>query len=203
MNINIRNDSVEISGYVNAVERNSRPLTSRIGKFIERICKGAFSNALKRSDDVHILLNHRWDRDLGSVKQGNLELHEDNIGLHARATVTDTDIVEKARNGELVGWSFGFKDVDVDEGTQDNLLLRMVKELDLVEVSILDRTRTPAYDGTLVMVRAEDDICYYGDDMITDVNVREETVTEHREDVKNIDYSEYEEILKTIKEEKK
>ena len=79
MKINVRADTVEISGYVNAVERNSKPLMSRIGQFIERICKGAFKKAIKRNNDIHILLNHDWNRDLGSTKQGNLELTEDNI----------------------------------------------------------------------------------------------------------------------------
>ena len=31
------------------------------------------------NNDIHILLNHDWDRDLGSTKQGNLELEEDNV----------------------------------------------------------------------------------------------------------------------------
>ena len=110
MKVSIRADSVLIEGYVNAIERDSKPLMSRIGQFIERICKGAFSKALKRNDDVHVLLNHDWTRDLGSTKQGNLELIEDNIGLHARAVITDNDVVQKARNGDLVGWSFGFQD---------------------------------------------------------------------------------------------
>ena len=34
MKIQIREDSVEIEGYVNAIERNSKPLMSRIGKFV-------------------------------------------------------------------------------------------------------------------------------------------------------------------------
>ena len=110
MKIRVKRDYVEIEGYVNAIERNSKPLMSRIGQFIERICKGAFDKALKRNDDVHILLNHDWERDLGSTKKGNLELHEDNIGLHARAKITDEEVIEKARAGQLVGWSFGFQD---------------------------------------------------------------------------------------------
>ena len=57
MKIQIREDSVEIEGYVNAIERNSKPLMSRIGKFVERIKKGAFSRAIKRAEDIHILLN--------------------------------------------------------------------------------------------------------------------------------------------------
>ena len=174
MKVNIRADSVEIEGYVNSVERNSKPLMSRIGRFIERICKGAFKKALKRNDDVHILLNHDWNRDLGSTKKGNLELTEDNIGLHARACITDPDVVQKARNGDLVGWSFGFQDREVDNSTYEGMPYRAVKDLDLFEVSILDRTKSPAYEGTLVTARAEGEeplYHYRGEDFIDDVDV--------------------------------
>lgn len=61
MRINIREDQVEIEGYVNSVERRSKPLMSRIGRFIERICKGAFKKAIERNDNVRILLNHNWE----------------------------------------------------------------------------------------------------------------------------------------------
>ena len=37
MRIEIRNDAVLIDGYVNAVERDSKVLCDRNGKFIERI----------------------------------------------------------------------------------------------------------------------------------------------------------------------
>ena len=156
MKLTIRADQVEIEGYVNAVERDSKPLMSRIGRFIERICAGAFRKSLKRSADVHILLNHDWSRDLGSTSRGNLELEEDNIGLHARSTIYDADVIESARAGNLVGWSFGFYDLDVENAMQDGLPLRKVRDLDLVEVSLLDRTTSPAYVGTLVSVRSED-----------------------------------------------
>lgn len=176
MQINVREDSVEISGYVNAVERNSKPLMSRIGQFVERICKGAFKKAIKRNNDIHILLNHDWDRDLGSTKQGNLELEEDNIGLYARATITDRDVIEKAKRGDLVGWSFGFSDRDVENSLERGIPSRAVKDLDLYEVSILDRTRTPAYDGTLITARAEtNEIHFRGAEFIDDnVNILED-----------------------------
>ena len=156
MKINIREDSVEIEGYVNAVERNSKPLLSRMGKFIERIKAGAFARALKRNDDVHVLLNHDWQRDLGSTKKGNLELNEDNIGLRAKCTITDSEVMEMAKRGDLVGWSFGFYDRDVKNGVENGMLTREVNDLDLEEVSILDRSKVPAYDGTLIMARSED-----------------------------------------------
>ena len=103
MEVRIKDDSVEIAGYVNAIERKSRPLMSRIGRFVERICKGAFKKAIERNDNIRLLLNHDWDRDLGGTKDGNLILTEDNIGLHARATITDQEVIEKARNNSLVG----------------------------------------------------------------------------------------------------
>lgn len=223
MEIRVKEDSVEITGYVNAIERNSKPLMSRVGQFIERICKGAFKKALKRNNDVHILLNHDWNRDLGSTKQGNLELEEDNIGLRVRACITDKDVIEKARNGELVGWSFGFQDRDVENTIERGMPHRAVKDLDLAEVSILDRTKTPAYDGTLIMARDDTkEIHFRGEDFIDEVVLREEMPKEEdkkeldnemknndkeeepkqqEEVVKEIDYSKYENMIKEMKEE--
>lgn len=204
MKVLIRADSVEIDGYVNAVERRSKPLRSRIGQFMERICKGAFKKAIARNDNIRLLLNHDWNRDLGGTKEGTLELIEDNIGLHARAKITDKEVVKKARNGDLVGWSFGFKDRDVDQHDENGMPTRDVKDMDLFEVSILDRSRTPAYDGTLVSVRSEDDIQYRGEPLLTDVEMREEPEDkpeekpEQREE-KVIDYSKYEKMIKEMK----
>jgi HK97 family phage prohead protease len=220
MKINIREDHVEIEGYVNAIERNSKPLMSRVGRFIERICKGAFKNAIKRNDDIHILLNHNWERDLGSTKDGTLELNEDNIGLHARATITDKEVIEKARNGDLVGWSFGFTDRAVDNVVENGIPTRAVKDLDLYEVSILDKAKTPAYDGTLITARSEDaeNIQFRGVDFIDEVNIledkenlnkRQNEASEEQQDRseqqeiveenKTIDYSKYDEIIKEMK----
>lgn len=179
MKINIRQDHVEVEGYVNAVERDSKPLMSRIGQFIERICKGAFGNAIKRNDDIHILLNHDWARDLGSTKQGNLELEEDNIGLKARAKITDPEVIKSARNGDLVGWSFGFQDREVEHRTVDGIINRLVKDLDLFEVSILDRTKVPAYDGTLITARSENnEVQLRGEEFIDKVEVINEELKE-------------------------
>lgn len=136
---------------------------SRIGRFIERICKGAFKKAIQRNDNIRLLLNHNWERDLGGTKDGNLVLTEDNIGLYARATITDKEVIEKARNGSLVGWSFGFNDREVENSVEHGIPTRDVKDLDLYEVSILDRTKTPAYEGTLLSVRSDDNVLYFGE----------------------------------------
>lgn len=175
MKIEIRSDSVTIEGYVNAVERASKPLNSRLGKFVEKICAGAFKRALARAEDVRILLNHDWQKDLGGIKDGNLELEEDNIGLHARATITDPEVIADARNGDLVGWSFGFDDLpDGVEETRDNetgLPFRKVKDLALYEVSLLNRRKSPAYVGTLVNVRDDGSTVYYSEDTEEEVEI--------------------------------
>ena len=206
MDITLREDKVEIEGYVNAVERNSKPLLSRMGKFIERICKGAFKRAIERNDDIHILLNHDWNRDLGSTKKGNLELCEDSIGLKARAIITDPEVIEKAKNGDLVGWSFGFADVDVENGFENGLPTRAIKDLDLYEVSILDREKVPAYEGNLITARSDEKIQYRSEPLLVKLEIKN-TVSKTRADVKSppeniiekIDYSKYEKIIKEIK----
>lgn len=220
MRINIRNDSVEIEGYVNSVERLSKPLNSRIGKFRERIKAGAFRRAIERNDDIHVLLNHDINRDLGSTKQGNLELHEDNIGLRAKATITDADVIEKAKHGDLVGWSFGFKDRDVEPTEENGMYTRNVKDLDLYEVSILDRSKVPAYDGTIIQARDTDGESVQlntGEAMTDDkpevteekpedkpADKAEEEATEKRdipeEKDSKIDYSEWENLIAELKE---
>ena len=175
MKIQIREDSVTIEGYVNAVERASKPLYSRLGRFIEKICAGAFKRALGRAEDVRILLNHDWTRDLGGIKDGNLELEEDNIGLHARATITDPEVIKDARNGDLVGWSFGFDDlpngVEETRDAETGLPFRKVKDLQLYEVSLLNRRKSPAYVGTLVNVRDDGSTILYSEDTEDEVEI--------------------------------
>lgn len=198
MLLTVRNDSVVIEGYVNAVERKSKPLNSRLGRFVEKICKGAFKRALERNKDVAILLNHDWNKEIGSTQEGNLELTEDNIGLRARATITDPEVIEKARNGELIGWSFGFKDKDVETGNENGIFTRSVKDLDLFEVSILDRRKMPAYDGTLVTVRSDEDVLLRSEAFIDDVETRDET-TKSNPKKDDIDYSVYEAMINEMK----
>lgn len=160
MKIEVRNDSVVISGYVNAVERWSKPLRGNLRgmmqRFIEKIKAGVFKNALKRNDNVKVLLNHNPDRELASTKDGTAMLEEDNIGLRAEVTITDPEVVEKARNNKLVGWSFGFYSNTDEVAQRETIATRTVTDMDLVEVSILDDTKSPAYYGTSIETRSED-----------------------------------------------
>lgn len=158
MKIEVRNNTVVIDGYVNAVERLSKPLWGRSGKFVEKVKTGCFSRAIERNNDIKCLLNHNWDRVLGDTLT-NVKLTEDNIGLRFNATIDDSEVVNKALNGELTGFSFGFRDIDVENGVDNDsgLPMRNLKDIELYEVSILDRSKTPAYNGTLVSVRSEEE----------------------------------------------
>jgi len=157
MKIEIRSDSVILDGYVNGVGRLSRTLRSPKGEFREMIVPKTFERALSKGGTVELLFNHLPDRKLGSTSDGNLELREDNIGLRAIATVTDGDVIKKAREGALQGWSFGFHvNKDNWKDGEDGVQTRMVEDIDLMEVSILDKQ--PAYIATSIEARGDDSI---------------------------------------------
>lgn len=199
MRIEIRNDSVILDGYVNVVKRDSRPIPSVRGNFIEQIEPRAFEKALERAENVDLLLNHDKNKHLGSTKEGNVQLFEDNIGLRAIATVTDKDVIEKAENKQLRGWSFGFfANKDRWEDATESVQRRFVEDLDLFEVSIIDNTKRPAYIATSIEQREDQEIVR--ENRATDfkaVTVDESTKeTEKREEP--IDYSKYENIIKSL-----
>lgn len=209
MNIRVTDDKVIIDGYVNAVERLSKPLKDRLGTFVERIKAGAFKRALESADDVRLLINHDWLRDMGGLKDGNLDLSEDAIGLRAHAEITDSKTVADVKSGKIQfrGWSFGFTDREVEQGEENGLTVRNVKDLNLYEVSLIDRSRVPAYDGTLVAVRSADDSerVNISDVTESDIKVRVEEVqpdnADNHADENNgaIDYTKYHNIIEEMK----
>lgn len=205
MRIEIRNDSVILDGYVNAVKRDSRPIPSQRGKFIEQIEERAFQNALDRAQNVDLLLNHDANKHLGSTKEGNLELFEDNIGLRAICTVTDTEVIEKAKNKQLRGWSFGFyTNKDRWEDIEGNMQRRYVEDLDIFEVSIIDNTKTPAYIATSIEQRDNKEVvtenrCNDFKAITIDETTEKINVEEEKEEREVIDYSLYEKEIELLK----
>lgn len=210
MNIRVTDDKVIIDGYVNAVERLSKPLKDRLGTFVERVKAGAFKRALERADDVRILINHDWQRDIGGIKDGNLELSEDAIGLRAHAEITDPKTVADVKSGktQFRGWSFGFTDREVEQGEENGLTVRNVKDLNLFEVSLIDRSRVPAYDGTLVAVRSADDSERVNIADVTESEIKLRVEEKEKPDNKDnhadeesgaVDYTEYHKIIEEMK----
>ena len=155
MNMELRNDgALEISGYVNAVDRYSKELYGQNGKFIEKVEPQTFQRALDKAENVDMLLNHDVRRKLADTSTGTLELREDNIGLYAKAIINDPDVIAEANNGNLKGWSFGFKDNNVQIEECADIQRRTLSDIDLIEVSLL--TIEPAYIATSVQIRSED-----------------------------------------------
>lgn len=155
MKVRIRNDSVFISGYVNAVGRDSKVLLDDDGsEFVEQIAPGTFANALRSATEpVKALRNHDPSLYLGDTET-NLRLTEDSIGLYAELETSDAATVEKARAKKLRGWSFGFIRLNYErEITFAGKDRRIVNEIDLKEVSLLDDEKYPAYTGTSVNAR--------------------------------------------------
>lgn len=192
LKIEVRNDSVTIDGYVNAVERLSRPIKDARGEYREMIKAGAFQRALDKAENVYVLLDHDETRQLASVKEKNADLYEDNIGLRAKVVITDSEVIEKARQGKLRGWSFGFISQSDEFKKSDDCEIRVVSELDLFEVSLIDDRALPCYVGTSVETRTD------GEYLVEKRGGKFEKV-EIIDTPEKADYKEFENRLKNLK----
>lgn len=198
MRIELRADSVLIEGYVNAVARDSRPMRDKgTGqRFVEQIVPGVFKRALGQNE-VDLLLDHDENRKLGST-QTNLTLCEDAIGLKARAEITDPEVIQKARDKKLRGWSFGFYERDAsEEDIPNGMKRRYIEEMQLVEVSLIDEKKVPCYAGTSIETRAE------GKEILTaePLEVRAE-YAQVETPKETIDYSSYKNRIKNLEKER-
>ena len=197
MRVEIRNKSVILDGYVNAVARDSKPMLDENGeKFIEQVTPKAFERAIEKSEDILCLLDHEPTRKLGSTKDGNIKLFEDNIGLRAICEITDGEVIEKAKEQKLRGWSFGFEAVkEHEEAASENLKRRFIDEMNLFEVSIIDDKKVPCYVGTSIETRADSTIkTEFRGREAPSIFMAKQSLNEPQA----IDYSVYENILKQI-----
>ena len=197
MKIEIRNDTAVVSGYVNAVGRDSRPITDVRGKFVEQIEPGAFRASLERSENVDLLLNHDKSNVYASTRDGSLKLTEDSIGLRAEAVLTDAEMIRKARSGEFRGWSFGMYVGDsAMEERAEGIPRRHVKSLNMFEVSLIDKSRIPCYVGTSVECRAD------SEDVLAELRYSEEEpeiVEEERSEPEPVDYSAVDDVISELR----
>lgn len=149
----LENGMARLSGYINVIGDVSKTLRAANGsKFKERIEKGAFKRDLevakKENRNILALLNHNHSRVLGNVQDGTLKLEEDDKGLRFDLETR----AENVQGKEFTGCSFGFFDVGVNTERDRNskMFYRSVKDLELDEVSLLERGYTPAYNQTSV-----------------------------------------------------
>ncbi|MBS5985269.1 HK97 family phage prohead protease [Clostridium sp.] len=153
MKIEIRENGLNLEGYINVSERPSKPLRDSEGQFIEVVREGVMGRAIQRRN-IKLLFNHDWNRELGDTNS-NLQLQEDSIGLRFRAFITDSEVIEKAKRGLLKGCSFGFRALKQTKENVNGVCKRYLEDIELFEVSILDREA--AYSGCLAEIRSLED----------------------------------------------
>ena len=181
-------DSLKVSGYVNRTDQPSRVL-GKSRKFIEKISKGAFSQALaNRSSDIDFLAEHDEKRLLASTRNGSLKLTEDENGLYMEAIITPTswgkDTYQLIKYGLYKNMSFGFRAIkDEWKKIKGNLFERTIRELELFEVSVV---KEPAYLSSTIEARGIN---------VDSVEVPNKEITEERDMNETI-----EEKLKSIEE---
>lgn len=90
---------------------------------------------------------------LGGTKS-NLTLREDAIGLRAHVEIENPEVVQKAKEKRLRGWSFGFATPTEERAERNGMPIRTITDLTLKEVSLIDDTMRPWYPSTTVEVRA-------------------------------------------------
>lgn len=100
MKVEVRAQEIIISGYVNAICRDSRVLELPDGtKYVEQVAEGVFARAINNNPEIFLKLNH--DRVMGSTKDGVLTLKEDNIGLYAGLSSKTKKSCRRQKQGKL------------------------------------------------------------------------------------------------------
>lgn len=192
----LRADGLHISGYINTVMRESRPVITPRGKVNEIIEERAFGRALEKTNNVPMYLDHKENRVLANTNDSTLELREDNIGLHYDVVITDEEVIQNSN--KLKGCSFGMlKVVDSVEERAGKLPLRTIKDLILDHVTLV-LNKLPAYSSTSIELRADDE------EVETEIRTVDDEVTVSDKTVETplketINYSKYENRISEIK----
>lgn len=76
------------------------------------------------------------------------------MGLRAHAEIDDPEVVQKAKEKRLRGWSFGFTRPTEERADRNGMPIRTITDLMLKEVSLIDDTMRPWYPSTTVETRA-------------------------------------------------
>jgi hypothetical protein len=141
----------KIVGYAAVFDKPSEDMG-----FIEYVRKGAFKNALSRSD-ARALFNHDTDTiPLGRQSAGTLVLKEDDNGLYYEITPPDTqsarDLMTSIDRGDIKESSYGFT-VAVDEWdySDKDMVKRTIVEIE--EVFDISPVVFAAFNDTSVALR--------------------------------------------------
>ena len=153
-------------------------LSEDLGGFREKISPGAFKKTLKEAD-VRALWNHDSNYVLGRNKSGTLRLQEDEKGLAIEIDPPNTtwanDLMVSIDRGDVSQMSFGFRTVKDDFEKKNDEIIRILKEVELFDVSPVTY---PAYPQTDVQMRklqdvmehfAEPDLTVHSEKKVADV----------------------------------
>lgn len=143
--------SMTVAGHAAVFNRLSHDL----GGFREKIASGAFTDALDRSPDVHLLWDHDTALVLARTTNKTLDLREDPQGLHYWAKVAPTsyaaDLQVLMERGDVDQASFAFT-VGEDEWHMDEEenVTRTINAVDeLFDVTITAKGAYPQTDSSL------------------------------------------------------
>ena len=121
-------ESRMVTGYAAVFDSDSEDL----GGFIEQIERGAFKEAIERSD-VRALFNHDNNFILARTASGTLKLYEDERGLkyefEAPKTTAGNDLLEMIKRGDISQSSFGFTVEEDDWSNRDGMAFRKIKKV--------------------------------------------------------------------------
>ncbi len=151
-------DNPRIEGYASVFYDGTPETEFKLGtNFVERVMPGAFTETLKRKDDVRALFNHDPSLILGRSGPGTLKLEQDKVGLKYSIELGTTsvaeDVAKHMRRGDVSGSSFGFEITDEEFKMVDEVEIRMITGARVFDVSVVT---FPAYEGAEAKLRAEE-----------------------------------------------
>ncbi len=126
-------------------------MSEDLGGFREIIAPQAFDRALRERHDAFALHQHEWDQKLGRVSDRTLALTVDAQGLRSDIYLDGsrlaTEVQARVESGQSEKMSFAFITLDDDWTVKGETIVREVRDLVLLDVSVVDR---PAYLATSV-----------------------------------------------------
>lgn len=142
-----------IWGYINVFGRKSKKIYDhkRLKYFYEQVQDGAFKKSIAENKNITLVLNHNESIVLASVSDGTLKLIEDSIGLKFEATIKDDYTIENIKSNKINSCSFSFISADhYIDGHFDNIPVRVLKNVDLIHVSLLKEPIKSTYSATVI-----------------------------------------------------
>lgn len=170
-NFEFNDNDLTVSGYVNKAGDISKVIgrpndNGQLQFFYETIDPQAFIDSINNRPDgkpIDLYADHDPQKLLATTDNGSLELNVDDVGLHMRAHIVNTndgrDAYELIKSGIMGKMSFGFTvkhaNMDYSYANDHQYPLRKVDSLDLMEVSAV---RFPAYLDTNIEARNSQEV---------------------------------------------